>query len=132
MYCHHVYCLLAVLHTCCVCRLGMHLDAALEEAATTLTPPLLDAWLASERQRQAAQWQPRRAGAAAGQGPEGSSSQEEEEEEEEAEHRTVAWREVRPYLWRFGEWCTGAAAAWLQTLPACVLHIHHTFLSRCS
>ena len=48
-------------------RLGMSLEAALGEAAEAqLTPPLLEAWLGTERARQAAQWQPQRAEAAAG------------------------------------------------------------------
>ena len=45
----------------------MSLEAALGEAAEAqLTPPLLEAWLGTERARQAAQWQPQRAEAAAG------------------------------------------------------------------
>ncbi|EFN57952.1 hypothetical protein CHLNCDRAFT_142066 [Chlorella variabilis] len=82
-------------------RLGMHLEAALEEASTTLTPPLLDTWLGMERQRQAAQWQPRRAEAPAAAGDGNGSGEEEEDDEEAAAHRTVAWRDVRRLLWRF-------------------------------
>lgn len=84
----------------------MHLEAALEEASTTLTPPLLDTWLGMERQRQAAQWQPRRAEAPAAAGDGNGSGEEEEDDEEAAAHRTVAWRDVRRLLWRFGEWRT--------------------------
>lgn len=77
-------------------RLGLSLEAALDKASEApLTPPLLDAWLAAERQRQAAQWAPRRAEAAA-------REQAEEEDEEAAALRTVAWRHVRRLLWRFG------------------------------
>ncbi|GAB4821148.1 hypothetical protein N2152v2_008194 [Parachlorella kessleri] len=38
-------------------RLGVNLDAALEQAAS-LTPDVLSAWLGTEAQRDAAQWQP--------------------------------------------------------------------------
>ena len=85
---------------CCLCRLGLNLEAALDAAPAALTPPLLEAWLASERDREAAQWAPRRAEAPGGDADEDS---EEEEEEEGAEHRTAAWRDVRRLLWRLGE-----------------------------
>lgn len=47
------------IHSPMPCRLGMNLDAALEESAN-LTPPVLSAWLATEAERDAAQWQPQR------------------------------------------------------------------------
>lgn len=84
--------------------MGLDLEAALDEATQELTPPLLEAWLAEERARQGAQWLPRHAeGGDGGLGSGGEEGEEEEEEEEEAKHRTVAWRDVRHLLWRFGE-----------------------------
>ena len=92
--------------------LGLRLEEALEEAPSELSPPLLDRWLATERSREGVQWQPRRAeaaeaAAAAARAAEaeefGPLSDAEEEEEEEAPHRSVAWRDVRRLLWRFGE-----------------------------
>lgn len=86
------------------------MEAALEEAPSELAPPLLNRWLATERGRQGQQWQPRRAEAAeaaasAARAADSGSpfSDAEEEGEEEAPHRTVAWRDVRRLLWRFGE-----------------------------
>ncbi|KAL4447355.1 hypothetical protein ABPG77_007388 [Micractinium sp. CCAP 211/92] len=91
-------------------RLGLSLEAALDEASEApLTPPLLDAWLAAERQRQAAQWAPRRAEAAV-------REQAEEEDEEAAALRTVAWRHVRRLLWRFE-----SSPARQQLLAGCLL-----------
>ena len=117
-------------HVMTACRLGLNLEAALEGASSTLTPPLLEAWLAEERSRQAAQWEPRRAeqpraaaaayvaAADAGDLAE-EGDEEEEEEEEEVARRSVAWRDVRTLLWRFGEWGRGwgEAAGWR---PACL------------
>lgn len=102
------------------CRLGLSLEAALEQASEApLTPPLLDAWLATERQRQAAQWAPRRAEAAAGGNKrEGGEAAAEEEDEEAAARRTVAWRHVHRLLWRFGgcSGCTACATAYAAAL----------------
>ena len=65
-------------------RLGLDLDAALE-AEATLTPPLMAAWLAEERRREARQWQPARGAAPSGASP-----------EEVLRH--VPWEDVRPLL----------------------------------
>jgi hypothetical protein len=54
----------------------LNLEAALDAAPAALTPPLLEAWLASERDREAAQWAPRRAEA-----PGGDADEDSEEEE---------------------------------------------------
>ncbi|KAL4443524.1 hypothetical protein ABPG75_011261 [Micractinium tetrahymenae] len=99
-------------------RLGLSLEAALEEASEApLTPPLLDAWLATERQRQAAQWAPRRAEAAAVSDEQaGGEAAAEAEDEEAAARRTVPWRSVRRLLWRFE-----SDAARQQLLAGCLL-----------
>lgn len=93
----------------CLRRLGLSLEAALEEASEApLTPALLEAWMATERQRQAVQWAPHRVEAAAG-GSELAGGEAEEEDEEAAARRAVAWRDVRRLLWRFGGCCSSAA-----------------------
>ena len=92
----------------------MNLDAALEEAAS-LTPPVLSAWLATEAQRDAAQWQPQRelvSTRGRGLSPAAAADGGEEGGEEQglgdgaaaagAEFRGVEFREVAPLLFPLG------------------------------
>ena len=86
------------------CRLGVNLDAALEQTAS-LTPKVLSAWLGTEAQRDAAQWQPRRGKGSGGLLAEG------DEEEGEGDGATVAgeaarvpFRGIAPLLLPLGGW----------------------------
>jgi hypothetical protein len=75
-------------------RLGLDLDAALQDAGS-LTPPVLAAWLRLERRRDAEQWRPRRGGAEGGAGAGAAEDEEEGEGEGEDPLRRVAWEDVQ-------------------------------------